>query len=161
MSLPQTVYFSISNFFYKLTQPTVHVCNAVGVDDFHWLRICILLQLKLKLVSLIYSKLLFKTFWQFKFRCQYSSWVTHSKCMCKIVHYVYLHIVLRKQNSGVYSMKNSPIESSLQLMWDVVKGSLNNKFCSDTFYQINVNFVLYWRMYVHCTLTVCMYNKKA
>ena len=113
MSLPQTVYFSISNFFYKLTQPTVHVCNAVGVDDFHWLRICILLQLKLKLVSLIYSKLLFKTFWQFKFRCQYSSWVTHSKCMCKIVHYVYLHIVLRKQNSGVYSMKNSPIECTV------------------------------------------------
>ena len=24
MSLPQTVYFSISNFWYKLTQPTVH-----------------------------------------------------------------------------------------------------------------------------------------
>ena len=31
MSLPQTVYFSISNFVYKLTQPIIYAHNDTGV----------------------------------------------------------------------------------------------------------------------------------
>ena len=33
MSLPQTVYFSISNFLYKLTQPTVHTVYTGQLDQ--------------------------------------------------------------------------------------------------------------------------------
>ena len=35
MSLPQTVYCSISNFLYRLTQPTVQYCIFVKFRDLH------------------------------------------------------------------------------------------------------------------------------
>ena len=34
MSLPQTVYFSISNFLYKLTQPNIHMSPNHAVCSF-------------------------------------------------------------------------------------------------------------------------------
>ena len=47
MSLPQTVYFSISNFWYKLTQPTVQYISKFelhkddGSEKYNFKEVCL------------------------------------------------------------------------------------------------------------------------
>ena len=50
ISLPQTVYFSISNFWYKLTQPNVHLDPAGHYWLGHWIITCFLCAVRMLMV---------------------------------------------------------------------------------------------------------------